>query len=107
MEQIKELFESLSGLDSLTLAYMPLCKGIRRTYTAILEEAEQMLRGYNASEKITVQLQYSPKLGESCKEWQKNLELKVKVGKRVRQFYYICAHNVRIPFYNKYLSRSR
>ena len=105
MEQMKELFESLNGLDSLTFTYAPLCKGSRRTHTAILEEAEQMLMGYNASERIIVQLQYSPEEGESCEGWQKHLESNVKMGKRVRQFNFMCAERIHIPFYNEYLSR--
>ena len=56
MEQMKELFESLSSLDSLIFIYAPLRKESGRTCTAILKEAEQMLMGYNTSQKITVQL---------------------------------------------------
>ena len=103
LEQMRELFKTLSGLDSLTFAYSPFYKWNRRAHATLLQELEQMLTGYNTSEKIAIQLQYLPTHDESCETWKEHLASRAQMGGGVREFVFMSTSHIKVPFFNEYL----
>ena len=104
LEQLRELFKAICGLNSLKCAYSPLYKWNRRVHATILQELEQTFTEYIASEKITIQLSYLPAHGESCEEWSDHLVSKVRMGERVKKCIFKIKRRIEVPFCNEYLA---
>ena len=101
--QVGELLKALSGLDSLTFAYSLSHELSLEAHTALLQNLEQMLMEYNASEKIIIQLLYLFNDGKSCEKWKEHLASRVKMGDRVREFSFVSKFRIEVPFFHEYL----
>ena len=100
LEQMRVLFGTLVGLNFVRFSYSALNKWSKKNNTEIGRDAEKLLEGYNASERLEVILYLPFGPSDLLKE---DIGSKVQMGLRVKQFSFTSKHKVEIPFYRECL----
>ena len=100
---VNEVVSTLPNLESFKFSFSPVALKHGKNHTNTLKELKRVFKGYNASEKMSIQVECTPNFKDSCKLWTEYLECIIPMGENVRVFSFVAMKELRTPFYNNYL----
>ena len=100
---VTEVASTLPSLENFKFSFSPIASKHGKNHTNTLKELKRVFKGYNASEKISIQVECTPHFRDSCTLWTEYLEYGIPMGENVRAFSFVSMKELPTPFCNDYL----